>query len=74
MNNAQSCKRGERNREGQHMHFFNTMKEKRIQAGWVALQSAFPSTFGGGEKHEVTKRNNKTKKKLIGKDAPRPKP
>jgi hypothetical protein len=40
------------------------MKDKRIQARWVALQSTFPSVFGGGEKHEATKRNNKTKQKV----------
>jgi len=50
------------------------MKEKRIQARWVAWLSTFPSTFKGGKKHEAVERNNKTKKKLIGKDAPCPKP
>jgi hypothetical protein len=50
------------------------MKEKRILVGWVALQSPFPSAFGGRKKHEVTKRNNKTKQKLKGKDAPCLKP
>jgi hypothetical protein len=37
MHNAQSYERGERNREGQRMHFFNSMKENKIQAWQVAL-------------------------------------
>ncbi len=72
---CQSCERGEREREGQDMHFFNIVKKKGIQAGWVVLQSALPFGFNqikGGEKHEVAERNNKAKNKLKGKDAPLP--
>jgi hypothetical protein len=51
--------------DGQHMHFFNTVKEKRIQARCATLQRALPSGFnqiGGEEKHKVAKKNNKAKK------------
>lgn len=56
-------------------HFFNIVKEKRIQARWVALHSVFPFGFNqiqGEEKQKVAERNNKTKNKLKGKDAPLP--
>jgi hypothetical protein len=56
------AKEGKGKREGQCMDFFNTVKEKKIQAGWVTLQSAFPFVFGGGEKHEAEKKPTKQKK------------
>jgi hypothetical protein len=65
MHNAHSCERGERKKECPHMHFFNTVKKKRMQVGWVALQSALPSRFNqirGEENHKVMERSNKTKK------------
>jgi hypothetical protein len=60
---------------GQHTHFFNIVKKKRIQARWVALHSVLPFAFNqiqGEEKHKATERNNKAKNKLKGKDAPLP--
>jgi hypothetical protein len=51
------------------------VKKKRIQARWVALHTALPFGFNqirGENKHKAAKRNNKTKNKLKGKDAPLP--
>jgi hypothetical protein len=61
--------------DGQHMHFFNIVKEKRIQARCAALQHTLPFGFnqiGGEEKNKVAEKNNKAKNKLRGKDAPPP--
>jgi hypothetical protein len=57
------------------MHFFNIVKEKRIQARCVALQCVLPSRFnqiGGEEKDKVLEKNNKVKNKFKGEDAPSP--